>query len=150
MSVRALNLLKDQLLEQEQNAALAFAKAQQAHADFIEQLGRLESYRQSYLDQALESGVSGIKAQGLRQYQHFIGKLDEAAEQQRQLLESLGKELADKRAQWQQIQAKRKSIEILLEKKAVAKAKELAKTEQKHLDQYALYSYLRSRTAQSH
>jgi len=145
MSQHALNLLKDQLVEQEQQAAKAFSQAQQEHANFVDQLQKLESYRQSYLEQALETGIAGIKAQGLRHYQHFIGRLDEAAEQQRQLLDTLRQTVAEKRQQWQKIQARRKAIEILLENKARVKAREVEKAEQKHLDQYALFSYLKNR-----
>lgn len=145
MSEHALSLLKDQLIEQEQQAVKAFIQAQQEHRNFEQQLQTLESYRQSYLDQALETGIAGIKAQGLRHYQHFIGKLDEAAEQQRQLLEKLLQGVAEKRLHWQKLQTKRRSIEMLLEKKAMEKARIMEKTEQKHLDQYALFSYLRNK-----
>lgn len=81
---KGLTLLAGRLLEAEQQAALALAKAQQDLKLFMDQQNALNQYRQIYHQQWTDRGLQGITPQQNSQYHAFINKLENAATQQYQ------------------------------------------------------------------
>ena len=79
---KGLVMLSERLLEAEQQAGLALAKAQQDLKIFMEQQEALNQYRQIYHQQWTDRGLQGIGAQQNAQYHAFISKLEQAATQQ--------------------------------------------------------------------
>jgi flagellar FliJ protein len=85
----------------EQDCALRLAGMQQRVADAERRCGELERYREEY-DQAFRARArSGVPAKGVRDYQTFIARLDEALGQQRQLVQQLRGEQQREHRQWQ-------------------------------------------------
>ena len=76
---KGLTLLAGRLLEAEQQAALALAKAQQDLKLFMDQQNALNQYRQIYHQQWTDRGLQGITPQQNSQYHAFINKLENAA-----------------------------------------------------------------------
>ena len=76
---KGLMMLSERLVEAEQQAALALAKAQQDLKIFLEQQDALNQYRQIYHQQWTDRGLQGIGAQQNSQYHAFINKLEQAA-----------------------------------------------------------------------
>ncbi|HGY5297926.1 TPA: flagellar export protein FliJ [Aeromonas salmonicida] len=112
---KGLVMLSERLLEAEQQAGLALAKAQQDLKIFMEQQEALNQYRQIYHQQWTDRGLQGIGAQQNAQYHAFISKLEQAATQQR-----------------------RKAVELLLAKQAGREQQKAQRQEQKMLDEYAM------------
>ncbi|WP_432459117.1 flagellar export protein FliJ [Agarivorans sp. QJM3NY_25] len=143
MARRALYLMVERLQEQEQDAATEMAQAQQQLNEFETQLAHLQQYRRSYLEQALAKGVDGLHADSFHQYQLFIQKLEQASVQQGKSIEQIKKNVLLKRKQWLDLQAKRKAMELLIDKQLKLKQQQQMREEQKLLDEYALYAHLR-------
>ncbi|WP_035480469.1 flagellar export protein FliJ [Aliagarivorans marinus] len=144
MARQALYLMVEQLQQKEQDAAKALAEVQQQLRQFEGQLQHLEEYRRSYLEQALAHGADGLKAQSFHQYQMFIQKLEQASVQQNQSIQQIRQNLSLCRKQWQEQRAKRRAMELLIEKQVAEKEKAQLKAEQKLLDEYALFAHFRN------
>ena len=82
----------------------------------------------------------------LTQYNNFINRLDTASEEQVQALKKADQIIEQKKSEYLQIQAKRKGLEKLLEKKAQKIAEKLSKAEQKLMDESALHSFFKSKS----
>ena len=115
---KGLTLLAGRLLEAEQQAAMALAKAQQDLKLFMDQQNALNQYRQIYHQQWTDRGLQGITPQQNSQYHAFINKLENAATQQYEGVLQVREALAQCRAQWLEAQQRRKAVELLLEKQA--------------------------------
>lgn len=135
---KGLVMLSERLVEAEQQAALALAKAQQDLKIFMEQQDALNQYRQIYHQQWTERGLQGISPQQNSQYHAFINKLENAATQQYQGVLQVREALAECRTQWLEAQQRRKAVELLLEKKADKVRQKAQRQEQKMLDDYAI------------
>ena len=135
---KGLMMLSERLVEAEQQAALALAKAQQDLKLFMDQQNALNQYRQIYHQQWTERGLQGISPQQNSQYHAFINKLENAATQQYQGVLQVREALAECRTQWLEAQQRRKAVELLLEKKADKVRQKAQRQEQKMLDDYAI------------
>ena len=135
---KGLVMLSERLVEAEQQAALALAKAQQDLKIFMEQQDALNQYRQIYHQQWTDRGLQGIGAQQNSQYHAFINKLENAATQQYQGVLQVREALAQCRTQWLEAQQRRKAVELLLEKKADKVRQKAQRQEQKMLDDYTI------------
>ena len=135
---KGLTLLAGRLLEAEQQAALALAKAQQDLKLFMDQQNALNQYRQIYHQQWTDRGLQGITPQQNSQYHAFINKLENAATQQYEGVLQVREALAQCRAQWLEAQQRRKAVELLLEKQAGRAQQKAQRQEQKMLDDYAI------------
>ena len=135
---KGLTLLAGRLLEAEQQAAMALAKAQQDLKLFMDQQNALNQYRQIYHQQWTDRGLQGITPQQNSQYHAFINKLENAATQQYEGVLQVREALAQCRAQWLEAQQRRKAVELLLEKQAGRAQPKAQRQEQKMLDDYAI------------
>ena len=135
---KGLTLLAGRLLQAEQQAAMALAKAQQDLKLFMDQQNALNQYRQIYHQQWTDRGLQGITPQQNSQYHAFINKLENAATQQYEGVLQVREALAQCRAQWLEAQQRRKAVELLLEKQAGRAQLKAQRQEQKMLDDYAI------------
>ncbi|MEB6606404.1 flagellar export protein FliJ [Aeromonas sanarellii] len=135
---KGLELLATRLVEAENQAAMALAKAQQDLKLFMDQQEALNQYRQIYHQQWTDRGLQGISPQQNSQYHAFINKLENAATQQYQGVLQVREALAQCRTQWLEAQQRRKAVELLLEKKADKVRQKAQRQEQKMLDEYAI------------
>jgi flagellar FliJ protein len=147
MSQKTLQFVLGQLREKEQAAAINFSKAQQQLLQFQQQLNQLLEYRRSYIDRSLSQGIDGLRAEGFHRYQVFVKKLEEAQVQQQQSVAKLQHNVNHQRNVWISAQQRRQSIEKLIEKKQQQDQKLQMKAEQKLLDEYALFAYLRAQSS---
>lgn len=135
---KGLELLSTRLMEAEDQAAMALAKAQQDLKLFMDQQEALNQYRQIYHQQWTDRGLQGISPQQNSQYHAFINKLENAATQQYEGVLQVREALAQCRIQWLEAQQRRKAVELLLEKKADKVRLKAQRQEQKMLDDYAI------------
>ena len=135
---KGLELLATRLVEAENQAAMALAKAQQDLKLFMEQQEALNQYRQIYHQQWTDRGLQGISPQQNSQYHAFINKLENAATQQYQGVLQVREALAQCRTQWLEARQRRKAVELLLEKQASREQQKAQRQEQKMLDEYAM------------
>ena len=135
---KGLELLATRLVEAENQAAMALAKAQQDLKLFMDQQEALNQYRQIYHQQWTDRGLQGISPQQNSQYHAFINKLENAATQQYEGVLQVREALAQCRIQWLEAQQRRKAVELLLEKKADKVRLKAQRQEQKMLDDYAI------------
>ncbi|EQB2597938.1 flagellar export protein FliJ [Aeromonas salmonicida] len=135
---KGLVMLSERLLEVEQQAGLALAKAQQDLKIFMEQQEALNQYRQIYHQQWTDRGLQGIGAQQNAQYHAFISKLEQAATQQYEGVRQVRQALELRRQEWLSAQQRRKAVELLLAKQAGREQQKAQRQEQKMLDEYAM------------
>lgn len=91
----------DRLMRDAERAyARRFADAEQCLADAEQRCRELERYRAEYLRSFQERAQSGLSAQGLREYQTFIARLDEALVVQRGRVQQLKSERSGVRVGW--------------------------------------------------
>ncbi|CAG8998383.1 MAG: hypothetical protein CENE_00329 [Candidatus Celerinatantimonas neptuna] len=143
MSSRAISILLEQISEQEQQAIAELTLVRNQFLMFNQQLKQLESYRRSYMEQSLSKGASGVQASGFHQYQAFIQTIEKAEVEQQQNVERLKNNVDQKRNDWLAVQSRRKALEKLLERQRIQAQKKADITEQKLLDEYAMFSFYR-------
>lgn len=96
--------------ERQQSAARRLGDRQRALDNHLHRLEELESFQQEYLrrfDADVGGGMSGI---GIRDYRLFLSRINEAIEQQAQMIELARKEVEASRHQWMQTKIKSDAI----------------------------------------
>jgi flagellar FliJ protein len=127
----------DQLARsKERDCARRLAGAQQRLADAERRLAELERYREEYYRAFHERARSGLPAKGLREFQAFIARLDEALAQQHQLQQRLKAEQEHEHRQWQH---------AAVRSSAVGKVIENAKREERQVEDRRLQRELDER-----
>lgn len=71
----------------------------------------LERYRLEYERQFTQRAGQGISAPGLRDYQAFLGRLNEALKQQQTIVQRAGAERDAERLRWQQAARRAKALD---------------------------------------
>lgn len=139
------------LIELAQNktdaATRRLGQLQNAHTSAAEKLELLLQYRQEYLDQLQSQMRDGVAAAQLRNFQHFIGTLDDAIEQQRALTLQADTRLTHGRGDWQQTKRSLNSFDTLADRVRQQEIIALNKREQRDSDERtARQFYLRAST----
>jgi flagellar protein FliJ len=126
-------------------AARRLGQLQSAHTSAAGKLEMLLQYRQEYLDQLQVQMRDGVAAAHLRNFQHFIGTLDEAIEQQRALTSQADSRLTHGRGAWQHTKRRLNSFDILADRAHQDEMMALNKREQRVVDEHtARQFYLHS------
>ncbi|MGE5491973.1 MAG: flagellar export protein FliJ, partial [Actinomycetota bacterium] len=73
----------------------------------------LEQYREEYAQKMREAISQGLTPMALRNYQDFIGRIDEAIQQQRQVVARSEQNTANGQAEWREQNKKLKAIDTL-------------------------------------
>ena len=128
-------------------ATRRLGQLQNAHTSAAGKLEMLLQYRQEYLDQLQVQMRDGVAAAHLRNFQHFIGTLDDAIEQQRALTLQADTRLAHGRSDWQHTKRRLNSFDTLADRVRQQEMIALNKREQRDSDEHtARQFYLRSTT----
>jgi flagellar FliJ protein len=118
-------------------AARRLGEALSASRDAEQRLEMLQQYRDEYHARFHASMAQGLTASGYRNFQLFLGKLDQAIAGQRQIVEQAQQRIRQERGLWQECERKRRSYDLLA---ARAEQKELikeGKRDQKAMDEHA-------------
>ena len=129
----------DTLIELAQNrtdeATRVLGKLQTAQTSAAGKLEMLLQYRQEYLDQLQVQMRAGVASAQLRNFQHFIGTLDAAIEQQRAVMLQANSRLAAGRTDWQHSKRRLTSFDTLADRVRQQALITLNKREQKENDE---------------
>jgi flagellar FliJ protein len=132
---KALLLVYERLHDQEEKARNVYLAAKNAEANFERQLDALNQYRSIYSNELQERGNKGVVSTlAFEHYTSFINRLDKISAEQLDGLKKIRKETQDKYDKYKELEAKRKAIELLLEKQKNAKLKKQEIQEQKMSD----------------
>ncbi|MFO1401156.1 MAG: flagellar export protein FliJ [Steroidobacteraceae bacterium] len=121
----------------ERDCARRLAGAQQHLADAEQRLAELERYREEYHQAFHERARSGLQARGLREFQVFIARLDEAIAQQRALLQQSRLEHARQHSQWQSAAVRSSAVGKVMEKARHEERQVEERRAQRELDERA-------------
>jgi flagellar FliJ protein len=119
------------------NAAQRLGQALSASRDAEQRLEMLQQYRDEYHARFHASMAQGLTASGYRNFQLFLGKLDQAIAGQQQLVQEAQQRIGQERGAWQECERKRRSYDLLATR---AEQKELLKEgrrDQKAMDEHA-------------
>ncbi len=136
-----------ELAERQRDAARsALMQAEGASNRALAQLDQLMSYQADY--RARAPGTEGLAApiELLRCHQGFMGRLDQALEQQRAAVQSGHAELLRRRLQLQQAELKLASVRKLIERRQAESGRLASRREQQRSDEAALQRHRRAHT----
>ena len=140
----------DTLIELAQNktdeATRRLGQLQTAQTSAAGKLAMLLQYRQEYLDQLQLQLRAGVAAAQLRNFQHFIGTLDVAIEQQRAVTLQADSRLATGRSDWQHSKRRLTSFDTLADRARQQALITLNKREQKDNDERTARRFYSTRT----
>lgn len=132
--------------EREERLQAQFVSAQQFYQQQEQKYQGLANYRTEYIQQSQQQGSLGIQSRQYNQFVNFIGKLDQAIQQQGRAVQQ-AKNAAEQRKQtWLAMQKKRKALELLVERNNFAELQKQLKQEQKNADEYASQQFMRLRS----
>lgn len=129
------------LIELAQNktdeASRRLGQLQRTQISAAEKLEMLIRYRQEYYDQLQTQMQDGVSSSRWRNFQHFIGTLDGAIEQQRAVAAQADSRLARGRTDWQQNKRRVSSFDTLAARVKEQQAQLANKREQHASDEHA-------------
>lgn len=112
-----------------------------------QKLALLQEYRQEYADKLQAQMRAGVPSARWRNFQHFIGSLEGAIEQQRAIADEADTRLAHGRTDWQQNKRRLSSFGTLAVRVRQQQARLLQQREQRDSDEHAARQFrLRSVT----
>ena len=133
----SLSTLIEQAERRTDAAAVKLGNAIRSQDELEQKLQLLQKYRDDYSRKMQTEMQSGKSMQQIRNFQVFLGKIDEAIIGQSQLVADAKKRVNHERNQWQEEERKRMSYTTLeLRAEKVIQKKE-AKREQKQNDEHA-------------
>ncbi|WP_028862477.1 flagellar export protein FliJ [Psychromonas aquimarina] len=147
MSENALQLVYEQREKQVEQALQAYQKAQQCLFECRQQSQNLQQYRRQYITQLSEKGSQGLSISALGKYQQFIVQIDQGLTKQQQAVVKLEYDVHAAKKQWLDSQVSCKAMAMLLEKKALQKAKAADRKEQQLLDEFATFQFFQKRSS---
>lgn len=105
----------------------------------------LQKYRDEYSSRFQSRMAQGVSPMGYRNFQAFIGKLDEAIAGQQQVVDEAEKGVAREKGAWQESERKRMSYGTLANRQLQQELKVENKRDQKLNDEYAARAGLMKR-----
>lgn len=140
-----LNQLRDDLEAQrrtlDMRVAAAEARANEASARCIE----LRRYRDEYAHGFTGRAAAGLAGAGLRDYQAFLARLDEALRQQQQIAMRAEAELEFERQRWRDAAVQVKAVETVGARWRAEETLQVVRREQRETDEFAVQSLHRTR-----
>ena len=128
-----LELMQSRTDEATRNLARLIANEKDAHTN----LSMLIGSRDEYASRLREAAQAGLTQREWQNFQHFLGRLDEAIEQQRKTVEAQERNTAAGQLQWQQQRTKLKAFDTLSERHYSSENAKALKLEQKLQDEFA-------------
>jgi flagellar FliJ protein len=142
-----LQLVYEQREKQVEQALLAYKNAQRQLFEQRNQLQNLHQYRRQYVSQLTVKGSQGLSIAELGKYQQFIVQLDQGITKQQQGIVKFEYDVHSAKKSWMESQVGCKAMAILLEKKAIQRAKLADKKEQQLLDEFATFQYFQKQSS---
>jgi flagellar FliJ protein len=123
------------------DAAKKLGHTIQAKTDAENQLNLLSQYRQDYEDRFKVGTEKGLNVTQFKNFQKFIGKLDQAVDGQKRLIQDAEYKVDIARKLWQEAEKKRLSYQTLKDRNNLIELKNESKRDQKQTDEHATRSY---------
>jgi flagellar FliJ protein len=101
--------------DKERRLAQSLAAYEKKLADAQRKCQELERYREEYEKQFKETAARGIGVTGLRDYQAFLARLNEAVKQQQAIVARALAERDAERGRWQEMARKAKALDHVVE-----------------------------------
>jgi flagellar FliJ protein len=102
-----------------------------------EKLEQLAAYRDEYWQRYSSPKGAVFSVARLQDFRTFINRLDQAIEQQRQVVEHARNDSEEKKSQWLYERTREKAIGTVVEKFSVQEQKEFDRKEQKVADEFS-------------
>src|SRR3569623_337496 len=133
----AIDTLIDQATTETDDAVKQLGPAIRASGDAEQKLALLLQYRDEYTARFQARMASGRTVAGYRNFQLFIGKLDQAIAGQQQLVQDAQRRAEAQRDVWRERERKRKSYDTLATRAQQQEVRAEAKRDQKSTDEHA-------------
>ena len=131
-------------------ATRRLGQLQNTHTSAVEKLDMLQQYRQEYLEQMNGQMRDGVAAASVRNFQHFIGTLDGAIEQQRALTVQADTRLGHGRSDWQDSKRRLSSFDTLADRVRQQEMIIVNRKEQRDSDERSARQFYLRATASAH
>ena len=126
-------------------AARRLGDALAASRDAEQRLEMLLQYRDEYKARFNASMAQGLTVSGYRNFQLFLGKLDQAIAGQQQIVNDAQKRIGQERGVWQECERKRRSYDLLATRAEQTEMKKEVRRDQKAMDEHAARQYFYKR-----
>ncbi|MFT4928377.1 MAG: flagellar FliJ protein [Phenylobacterium sp.] len=143
MAIKQLEMVARLERDKEDKLGREFQKAQQHLTQNEQKLDGIEEYRMDYVRQLQGKSDAGININSYSHYQQFISKLEEALEQQNQIIDTARQVVGQRKILWLEQQRKRKAVEMLVNKHYEQQLKKENKAEQALLDEVATQRFFK-------
>ena len=121
----------------EQNAAREMGKARSRLTDLEKRLTELIAFREEYTSNLLVVGAAGMNVMRMREYQHFLSRLDQAITYQRNSVEQAKAIHADRQRVWVHLHGRMRALEKLVVRQRQQEQMDANQREQKETDERA-------------
>ncbi len=121
----------------EQAAAKELGNAQRFLQEQEERLAELRLYHAEYVRDMHSQGSSGISSARFQELQRFMASLNQAIEQQQQMVHSAARACEHKRQLWQSAYRKSRSLDKVVERYSEQELYEQGQRDQKEADEMA-------------
>ena len=138
-----LEVVMDLTRKQADAAAIALAELRARERTASETLQMLETCRQDYQSRFERTSQSGIGNEQWRNYHEFLGKVDQAIAQQKEVLAKCNIQCQAGVHEWQLARIRLKSFDVLYERHQRGEAQRESRSEQRDQDERSAASHQR-------
>ncbi|MCB1675512.1 MAG: flagellar export protein FliJ [Halioglobus sp.] len=121
-----------------QKSALEFKATQQAHREKCDQLEQLQQFKREYEAQLQSIGVQGMAARQLQDYRLFLGKLNQAIDEQTRDIHSAQQRLGDAREDWIARTRRSSALDQAMDHELLRQRQSRDKAEQREADEKSM------------
>ncbi len=120
--------------DRERDAAREMSHSRGEMDVHAERLEELDNYRQQYLQQFQAASKRGLGVVQMQEYQIFLGRLDEAINQQQKLLEASQSAHEERQKLWLNLRGKVKALDKIIHQRQQQQIAEQSRREQGESD----------------
>lgn len=121
----------------EANAARKFGQSQKLHREEEEKLQNLRQYHTEYMARFQQTASIGMNASQLREYQAFLNKLEQAINQQEEIVKQSKLNCTEQKQQWTEKHIRTRSMDKAMNRMVDDEQKQKNAQEQKISDELA-------------
>jgi flagellar FliJ protein len=129
--------------KQADEATAALAELRNKERAAAQTLQMLETCRQDYQSRFERTSLTGLGHEQWRNFHDFLGKLDQAIEQQKEVLAKCSVRCQTGLHEWQLARIKMKSFDVLYERHQRNEAQRATRSEQRDHDEHSAASHQR-------
>lgn len=133
----SLQTLLDLMQNRADDATRALGQLLAAEKDARSRLEMLQQYRQEYADKLYGNAQQGVSQQEWRNYQEFLGRLDEAIDSQTRAVKDSVQRTANGQSHWLEQRNRLKAIDTLSERHQNTERYLANRQEQKQSDEFS-------------